>query len=289
MKIPDDIELSFQFRELNKSFGGKAWIIFGILWSQLAAQAKTHGRAGMYERRWFHHLCSALEKAGVETAEVEAKLVESEMLRESGDDYFCPIFAGCNHEMDWSHIPETSEWSKQWDSFMQTTARNGLQVQRKLPKPVWYLPRGGTVPTAVMNRAIVLISTLDQILRTPRKPESMTPFLIQAAVAVVGDHTDLKLSVVLRRFLSLSRPSLSPKLPRTTEDCLRHFDDLIVGIMPNDGFVDWLKKTDIPPYENGTTRTEGIISELAGVHVSEPAMAGAEPRESPGVAEPQQA
>ena len=107
MRMPDDIELSFQFRELSRRIGaGNAWIVLGTLFSHLASQVKFHGRAGIYEGKWFHHYLTAVEKAGVQSVGLSEILVESSVISVAGDDFYCQLFASYNAEMDATYVPD---------------------------------------------------------------------------------------------------------------------------------------------------------------------------------------
>jgi hypothetical protein len=274
VRIPSDVELSFAFRELARRIGvGKAWTVIGILWSHLAIQARSHRRCGIYEGQWISHLWEVLKRADVPDA--APHLTDSHLIEPAGKDFYCALFHASNPELDGSYVPDGKSWKLEWEKFRDRQVTDTKQSVDLLPAECWIVS-GGSIPASLMNRAWVLVNTLDLITaRKGRKPESMTPLTMQAAARVVSQHSEAKLSIVLRRFLSMSRPKNNPILPLTTQECLANFDDLILAVMPTEGFCDWLKKTETPPdYETPKRQADAIRDELLGVPVPEPDVAG---------------
>lgn len=289
--MTDDIELSFPFRELARRIGvGHTWVAIGVLWSHLATQAKAHGRCGVYEGAWISHLWSALQRCDIPTDLIESHLAESRLLVKSGDDYFCELFSCMNPELDASYIPDSNSWMLEWNNFKKKQEEKTEDHVDQLPKEAWQMPDGSIVPRTMMNRAWVLVNTLDIITtRKPRNPKDILPPTMHTALSVIACHNDSRLSVILRRFLAMSRPRMNKALPHTTRDCLANFDDLILAVMPNDGFLDWVKKTEAPPnYRSPQIESVAIKKELLEqsnrIHVSGTDMASPSPGQDPALA-----
>lgn len=264
MTIPDDIELAFPFRELQKRIGKNVWLVVGRLFCDLTHQAKYHGRCGRYEAKWWPHFLASINNGGIIGGEdVEAALLESQFVVRIGEDYFCELFYRANPQLDRSYIPPTAKWFRDWDKFVTKLAGRSSQIIDRLPQATWYLPNGDIIAKSVMSQSIVLINTLDIICRRDtRVVEDYTPQLIQTASVICSGHSPIKLSIALKRFLSVSRPFLRAQYPRTTEDCLRRFDDLVLLLLPDEGYEAWQKKIESPEHETEPQRATGITREM---------------------------
>jgi len=258
--LPPEIELSFPFRALRDRVGAHlASHLFLRLWCDLAFQARLHGETGVYRAQDLPLFCRSVDRADADKLLKECGLVKE---RENGD-LWCPIFYEHNAHLDKSWVPPTSKWLSDWIEFQRRLeASADLAMTSKLPKEAWYLPGGEVVPEGIMNRAMVIIQSIDVILRTRKRDYStVSVALAQGAAGVALRHSPTKISVVLKRFLAMSRPQLNPMLPPTTEQAVLHFDDLIMLVCPDEGFGSWLKRIETEP--NHQNEEEAVSDSIA--------------------------
>ena len=107
----------------------------------------------------------------------------------------------------------------------------------QLPKECSFNSGSAPLTPEQLRRAVMLIKTLDAVLKIPdRKPEKYTPGMIQAAVDVGSRYSEEKIVTILCR-LNLKK---NTGMRNETGSLLEKFDELVVRIMPNDGYVKWL-------------------------------------------------
>jgi len=258
--LPADIELSFAYRRLSNLLGqSNAAFVFNRLWLDLAFQTRVHGKAGLYQKAYLHHFSKSTALAGdAIAAAIDSGLV----VQNNNGDLFCPIFFEYNAHLDMSYIPPTARWLSHWEKWEAGLAESLKGAAKKVPQAFWYLPGGEVITESCMNRALVLIHALDFILhRKPRSPKELDMGTVQGACAIVTKHSDVKISVFLKRFMSLSRPRLNPLYPATTEDALLKFEDLLVLTSPDEGFEAWIKRVTTQNEEEN--QPEAVGRELA--------------------------
>lgn len=237
--LPADFELWFPYKELAIRLGSPgAAFVFNRVWSDLAFQTRVHGQAGIYKKEYLSHL----ENSVKEVPDAMRALLNSGFCKERRNgDWWCPIFSCYNYHLDHSYVPADPAWLQAWTDWFNDMMEVGRTLHRRVRPLAWYLPENGAaVSEKLMNRALVLCNILDRILtRKARKPDDIAVPTVQNALRVCIKHSDAKLAVITKRFMAVSRPHLNPTLPNTTEYALEHFDDLIVLLLPNDGFEAW--------------------------------------------------
>jgi hypothetical protein len=247
--LPSDIELSFPYRDLVSRMGAvKAAFLFLRLWSDLAQQVRTHGRSGICEARFVELYRKSIAEATVD-GDAVAILTECGLVQaQSNGDLLCPIFHDYNEHLDASFVPMASKWLAKWQKFEADMKERAPLMNTKVPTGAWYYPDGTVITDKEMNRAIVLISTLDLIFKSkPRRPEDMGIGLLQSAAKLVQTHSEVKLSAVLSRAMGITRKKRIPGFPLTTEDAIKRFDDFIILVMPTEGFEAWSKRVSKSP------------------------------------------
>ncbi len=286
--LPADISLSFQYRDLVAAVGElRAAFLFHRLWSDLAFQSRVHGKAGVYAERHLPYFLSTLLPAGDPDASFQA-LLDSRLLILKDGDAHCPIFADFNLHLDCDWIPPTAAWRYEWNAMVNMLAEDAGRATHRIPKLARFLPDGGQASDEELRRALWWINTLDRILMTDtgrtkgwsgrgkgvridniRDVQEIPIPTFHRAVEIVRQHSDAALSVILRRFLSLSRPRLNPMLPPTTEEALERFDSHLLPLLtPDEGFEAWIKQVDSmcenPELYADDQRDEDIKRELRG-------------------------
>lgn len=242
LTLPRDFESYNCFRKFKSLIGHhstaheKAVYVFVKLWTELGYQVDIHGGSGVFknsERELFGD--SIGDPAHFD------KLVQSEVLIPSGEDWVCPMFTMTNRELDKDHIPFTAR-----GRLVQNFNRKHAKLSKaatpfvaKLPPESWTLEGGATIKPDQMRRIVMLIKTIDSVLRlTDRLPENYTPGLIHDTLRVVTNYSDDKVTIIMRR-LHIKKTT---GMRRSTDYLLANFDEMVAKIMPDDGYVQWSRE-----------------------------------------------
>jgi hypothetical protein len=286
IQFPAEIELTFPYRELEAKCGrAPAAFVIQRLWCDLAFQTQLHGKAGVYSAGHIPRFCNTMTGIGVPDAAAALRESGFVIVRENGD-WFCEMFYHWNGHLDMSYIPPTVEWMNSWVLYVKDCEENALAFQKEwITQPAWYLPSGDVIPDSMMNRVTVLIHLLDRILRRNKREEPLDPVTVQAAYHVVKNNSPAALSVVLRRFMAVSRPRLNPLYPATTEEALRDFDDLRILISPDEGYDAWIRRIEAKAFTHEETPSQEAIADelkrlrkdIPGVHPQPGTVGGGEP------------
>ena len=262
--VPSDLELTFPYRELVAILGPvKSAFLIQRFWSDLAFQAKIHGNAGRYAEEYVSRFDLCMTENGIANASdilVQCKFCT----RKQGVGLDCQLFADFNYHLDKSYVPPTLEWAAAWSRYVDLIrTKKGPELNKKITRAAWYWPNAEPISEAVMNRALALIHGLDIILvRRARDPEELGIGIIQSACAICRDHSDTKVTAVLKRFMSMCRPLVPRVSPKTTEEVLSDFSAFIAYVYPDEGFEAWLKAVEIPRFDEEKQRTEAIHEEI---------------------------
>lgn len=241
LKRPRDFACLNQFVRLRKVLGdSSAVIVVDGLWTQLGYQLEIHGASGFFEFKDAELFLRSLPIPQDQKPVVMSALLESGFLRVQGHDFDCPLFLYYNPELDKNYIPDANKW------YIYDRARNQMEEDKsatvtKLPKDCWFVEETRVMP-GDMNRIVMLVKTVDGILKLGRRaPEEYDTPLIHAALRVIQSHTDARLDIILKR-LWIKRSTNG--IPRNTVAVLNQFEDVLVAIMPNDGFLNWARLQD---------------------------------------------
>ncbi len=238
LNLPRDYRATNQFFHLKRAVGeANAIIIVDSLWVQLGYQLEIHGISGFFQAS---DMAAFMENTPVQCPNIMERLVESGWLSRRGENYECPLFFYYNPELDKDYIPKfASARYIQFSRNEPVIRRESNTLVAELPQELWEGFDRTRILPAEMNEAIVLIKTVDGILSLgKRQLKEYTLPLIHAALRVVQVYGGSKLKVIMRR-LFVRRSDQG--LPRNTTQLLDKFDDMVVSIMPDEGYVKWAK------------------------------------------------
>ncbi len=216
-----------------------------MLYQQLAIQATMYGHVGFFkeseveaflltvviEAEYRHSLMQHFEKAGY--------LTRHEVFGVKG--WFCESFHDNNFRLDKDYTEVTGPVITNVGKLMKAAAEATLNLYQRIPRDCWLDLEGKQIDSTKMNEALLFIRTVDGIMqRSPRKEDQFTPSVIQSAVQIVTKFSQPKLLAIFRVWYPKARSeSRSIKLPRTTEQALEKFDDLVFLLMPAEGWELW--------------------------------------------------
>ena len=236
-----DIALTNQFWRLKKLIGEEhAWVLWIHLWINLALQAEfVHGAVG--------HFAGSEEKAFREGLPIPIDdpitvLLKAGFLEVESGGWSCKMFLNGNEKMDWDYIEaDTDERVELWRQGLQRVCSETPEAIRSLPVECLTDKDGNPIPTDRLTRAVMLIKTLDGVLKfARRKPEQFSVRLVQAAAAVVERFPDdLQREVILKRFFF--KRSIKG-FPRQTERLLHDWDQAMMLVYPDEGWQRWAHK-----------------------------------------------
>jgi hypothetical protein len=244
-RIPRDIRCHHEYQALVHELAGDklaAEWIFWHLWTDLAYQAQMFGVAGLFKRTEAGQFAMSVELPSLPSLNAE-KLIElllkARILARKGEDFFCPIFADLNHELDADFAVSKNPCRKFHEVYSQAIEVSP-GICAKLAARSWDRGDGTPATTDEMETAVALIKVVDHLLKLEdRPPEQFGPGLVQAALRVVIGYPTAKLNAVLRRWYhrwrTMSKHDLW-RFPRTAEECLTQFKDIEFWLMPEGGW-----------------------------------------------------
>jgi hypothetical protein len=242
LKKPRDYACFSQFSKLSKLLGeGSALIVIEVLWVQLGYQVEIHGTSGFLAQGDVEIYLRALPIPDPQKPEVMPALLASEWLKPRGEHYECPLFFHYNPEIDKDFIPDDSRHYL-FDRAREQYLHESSGVVANVPPDCWTVSDDVKITPAEMNRIVMLVKTVDGILRLgKRESHEYDMALVHTGYRVIQQFTELQLGIILKR-LWLKKNARG--IPRNTVQLLNDFDNVMIAIMPNDGFLKWARRTD---------------------------------------------
>ena len=239
-KTPRDIEGYNAFRCLAKDLGEVAALyLLHKLFIELAYQAGIHGKAGLFIRGELPVFNDSLSKAALDPNAAVIALLKAKILVPESDNWFCPIFADHNPELDVDYIHPGQTAKLQFNRRKAAMEKDTPKLVQSLPPESWLKGDGSRVLPLEMNRALNLLKTLDNICGFPeRRAEDFEVGFIHDACRLIGEYDSQHLDVMLRRIF-LKRKS--PAVPKHPQGILRNWHPLVLTLFPDDGYVKWDK------------------------------------------------
>jgi hypothetical protein len=245
LKFPRDISHVTELRKMTMILGdeGRAILLWFALMVQLGYECESTGVAGFLADsdefifvKSLHFPCDTpiaiLEKSGL-------------LLKEKGG-WRCPIFEFYNAELDSSFVPPDvdANW-KTFRSGQKAMLEETPQLLQDMPPTSWFLEDGRKLEEPEMRRVVMLVKSVDAILRVGKRgPTEYDLPHVHAAAAIIRDYSDVKIMVILKRGFEVTRKrGLPVGLPRNTLRFLQRWEDVIAAIMPSDGFERWAKRS----------------------------------------------
>ncbi len=246
MNLPRDWESLPPVRRLLTACAGnrpRCAYEFLLLWTSLAYQVMQHGRPGYFNPDEIITF-DALVDEGAFQRLCEAQLLTPDEARPGW--WFCKLFADANYSLadDWVPDDERRYLVQKVREGMRQASKKAMGVINQLPDSVWMKLDSTTASFGERNRAIVLIRTVDATCKlAERKPEEFTDGLVSDALRIVQGHAPDKLESLLRRlyFVQRSRKPCA-SVPKDPEQLLKHWDDVICMIAPEEGWDAWERK-----------------------------------------------
>jgi hypothetical protein len=244
LSLPRDFQAYSCYRRLRDMIGDNAALcLFVRLWVELGYQIDVHGGSGVFSKKEAQAFLDSLP-IGPEKTAAFGSLVNSQCLIPSGEDYVCPMFVLANKDLDANYVPDSqrAQLLSAFNKRIQKIDKNAIPFTATIPPECWSVD-DRIMTQEEMKRAVMLIKTIDAVLRSPdRQAYDYTPGLCQAALQVTKDYTENKLHVILRTmFIKRSTCGLN----RSTEYYLNHFEDVVLKLMPDEGFIKWSKKRGV--------------------------------------------
>lgn len=245
MNIPRDWESLLPVRRLRAACDGSPARCAHeclSLWTSLAYQVMQHGRPGYFHPDEIESFNATTDAGAFERACACGLLAPAE----PPGWWFCKLFADANHALgdDWVPDDEKRFLIQKVRDGMENASKKAMGVINQLPDSVWLRLDSTTASFGERNRAIVLIRTVDATCKlAERKPEEFTDGLIADALRVVQGHPPAKLEAILRRLYFRQR-SHKPcaAVPKDPELLLKHWDDVVQMIAPEEGWDAWERK-----------------------------------------------
>jgi hypothetical protein len=230
--FPIDFESRQNFRRLEGVLGPDAALaVFTRLWIELAQLASARIKVGFMPQNAVGPFCATLPwlEAGrivhALAPSVEADLPELCLLRQEEGGFFCPDFARDNKHCSPDHIPmHMLGVSKKNLNLDKRRAAKEAQTEALFVDTKLFVDeRGQPLDAALINKIQMLVKLLDGYLQITRRPQDLTPGLIQDARQVWKHYEPEQVDRVCQ-WIYLHREH--PSLPRTTEQVLRDFERL---------------------------------------------------------------
>lgn len=253
IKIPRDFRNFNDYVRLRNRLAEDdqlASYLFIMLYHQLAMQATMYGHAGFFKASEVEAFkCSVMVTEEVRKYLMDyftcaGYLVPHEIYGVKG--YWCQGFAEHNYHLDkeYAELPGGNSVLSQMSKIMNRAAEANLGLVQRIPKECWKDFHGLPVSSETMNHALLMIRTIDSITqRTLRKEEDFTPSLVQASLRVMAKYSEAKLAAIFRMWFPRARTEHKHfKLPRTTEQAIENFDELVFILMPAEGWESWVRK-----------------------------------------------
>lgn len=243
MNLPRDWESLLPTHRLMSLCEGnrqRCAFLFLNLWTNLAYQVMQHGHPGRFnpdeiltfdaisDEGAFQRLCDA----GVLTPDPTAP-----------GWWFCKLFADANYTLgdDWVPDDEKRYLVQKVREGMEKASKKAMGVINQLPESAWAKLDNSTASFGERNRVIILIRTVDATCKlAERKAEEFTDGIIADALRVCQKHPPAQLDAILRRLYYRQR-SHKPdaRVPKDPELLLKHWDDVVLWIMPEEGWDKW--------------------------------------------------
>lgn len=242
LHLPTDYDRLQEFRLLLAKLGGLAQATYAWvrLWVELAYSAQITNKPGRLDEDALELYRAAMAGELPAGVDVVQALEESRVLtRDAEGVYFCDRFSRMNPHTSGLHRPahvRGAEYSAH-ERRKPKLAAEALYQSTFLPRDIVHR-RDGTPLTGVeIQRAMLLIKTLDHCLmrpgepRPPRRHEEYTEGLIVDAAEVVCNPRYSQEGLELfYRWVMDNRDR--PGVPALTEQLLPHFDELYRLVQP---------------------------------------------------------
>lgn len=243
LTIPRDFSALLEYRKLLEVLAdeSKAIVLFVKLMVHLGYEVESSGAAGFMSeeddfifQRTIPFQCD----------QPMTLLTACGLLKKVPGGWECPLFLYYNASLDPNWIPDDTDES--WKTFRNgqaMMAKDAPSIAESLPAQSWYIDQA-RVTDDRMNKILMLVKTIDAILKTgKRSPSQFEPPLIQASNWVLTEYSDVEVSVILRRAFEVSRrKNLPPGFNRSTIVFLEKWEDAVKLLMPADGYVKWQRK-----------------------------------------------
>lgn len=245
LRLPLDFERTHEFRLLvnalkskavvganlpEKSFDASAVFIYLRLFVELAFLARTTNRPGYLTQSGKTLFESTLEPMFGADCHAADLLHESGILETAqgaDGEMYCPVFAQLNAHCAGNYVGKEKRGNiaSLYERRKHTTAQEALQQALMLDKEIFRKREGGVMTDSEINRAMVLIKTLDNALGYARPIKHYTEALVADAFEVSAKYAR-EPEILRSMFIWIMTNRTEPALPKTTEQILTQFETI---------------------------------------------------------------
>jgi hypothetical protein len=227
VSFPIDLFRLPEYYLLEKQLGkGVAGYVVLSLWRELGYEANNHP-LGAVPKEFAAFMCERIDLDNATADKLLTILLDTGVLTESGDYYWCRQFAISN-ESAWSEGKEDSEFRKRLGDIQAAVAKH--------TRPITPPPEvdGKPVTSTESNSAIVTIRMIDSIFK--RKIRVHSEFTEPLLIEAIRAYRDLGNETMLLFLRELQVRSLARALPRTAEQLFASFDKVMIFLQPPCGW-----------------------------------------------------
>lgn len=146
---------------------------------------------------------------------------------EGTEEYFCALFARSNEHLAGNHLPAHKRGNirSRLSAAKNLIAADADAQAMLLPPEIFRLRDGRPMAPATVQRAMVVIMTLDRCLKAPPRPQHS---YTEGLLADAGEVVLRDLGEALQQFYYwVAENKDHPRVPKATEEILRDFDRLL--------------------------------------------------------------
>jgi len=248
LHLPLDFERTHEFRLLvnalksksvsanlpEKSFEASAVFLYIRLFVELAFLARTTNRPGYLTKSGTLLFEASLEPLFGDSCRPAAVLKEAMILEEpqaaEDGDLYCPVFAQLNPHFAGNFVSRekrgniASLYERQKRHVAQEANQQALMLSTDAPN-IFRKRDGGVMSDSEINRAMVLIKTLDNALGLARSTKQYSEALIADAFDISAKYAR-EPEVLRSMFIWIMQNRTNPALPKTTEQILPQFETI---------------------------------------------------------------
>lgn len=204
----------------DQQINDTATVMFVRLWVVLGYLARHTNRPGWLNAAGERQFVGALPQFGDDCSPVQ--VMEGNLLRQAEDGgWYCDLFTLHNKHLAGDHVPKEKRGNirSRLNAAKNNIAATAMQQAQLLPLAVFKRRDGTTMDQRAIQRATILILTLDRCLKAaPRQQGSYTEGLMADACAVVES---VEQEALQEFYYWLAERYDLPATPKTAEEVLR--------------------------------------------------------------------
>ena len=210
-KIPSDLQLLTQFKELASALGrSKAYHVFYLVWQELFLRAQEGAPKGRLPASQVPGLIRTLLEVEPDPAKCDemfhkAIVEQSRLLERDGEDLVCPRFMVLNAQTGKGSAASIGGSRKSFMTKQKRLQADAFQQSLLIRPEVFIDGDGKKLDSDQVKRVMRLVISCDNALYKPeRMATGYSEGLIQAALSVLAKFTDEEINLMVTK-VSMNR------------------------------------------------------------------------------------